>query len=130
MISVRQQHRIAITNDVRGTLAVGGVEKLLPEPLWRIDAEVIHLLEYRLAILAVVFVRRIAAPVSSGVERFPDHDSLRNGVVHENVVHLARVIATAPRIPPDIGGGNVRRRTAAHGRGGDKNRLERARGDD
>ena len=76
MIAVRQQHRIAVANDVRDALAVRGVEQLLAESLRRGDAEVVHLFEHRLAVAAVVLVRRIAAPVPGRIEGLPDHDPL------------------------------------------------------
>ena len=103
MIAVGQQHRVAVADDVRDALTVRGIEQLLAEALCRIDPEVVHLLEHRLAILAVVFVRRIAAPVSGRVERLADHDPLGRCVGDEDVVHLARVVAATARVDADVG---------------------------
>src|SRR6188768_2200665 len=104
MISIGQEHRVSIADNVRDTLAVGGVEKLLPEALRRINSEVIHLFEDWFTVLAVVLVRWKAAPVSCRVERFSDHDSLSDRVVDEDVVDLARIVAPAACIDADVGG--------------------------
>ena len=73
MIAVGQQHHVAIAHRVRHRFAVGGVEHLLAESLRRVDAEVVDLFERRLAVAAVVLVRRKAAPVAGRIERLADH---------------------------------------------------------
>src|ERR671934_157785 len=77
MIAVRQQHGVAVAHDVGDAFTVRRVLHLMAEALRRIDAVVVNLLEYRLAVLSVVLVRRIAAPVAGWIERLAGHHSRR-----------------------------------------------------
>src|SRR5688572_15282392 len=80
---------------MRDALAIVGIEELLAEPLRRIDPVVIDLLERRLAVAAVMFVRRIAAPVAGRIDGLADHQPADVRVVDENIVDLPRVDAAA-----------------------------------
>ena len=76
VVAVGQQHRIAVLDRVGRGLAVGRVQHLLAEALRRRDAVVVDLFEHRLAVAAVVLVRRVAAPVARRIERLADHQPL------------------------------------------------------
>src|SRR5205807_1365160 len=54
VIPGREQHRIAIAHHVRDRFAAGRIQHLHAEPVRRIDAEVVDLLELRLAAVTVV----------------------------------------------------------------------------
>ena len=84
----------------------------MPEALRRIDAEVVDLLERRLAVAAVVLVRRKAAPVPRRRERLADHQPLDVRIGDEDVVHLARVGRAAALVDADV----VRTRDRRRGR--------------
>ena len=102
VIAVRQQHRIAVENNVRDHFAVSRVQHLMAEALRRVDAVVVDLFENRLAVAPVVFVGREAAPVPGRVERLADHQPPDVRIGHEEIVDFARIQIAAALLRIDI----------------------------
>jgi hypothetical protein len=99
---------------------------LVAEPLWWIYAVVIDLFQPRFPILAVVLVRRIAAPVARWIKCLTHQQPLRKRVVHENVVHFAETVSLAPLLYADLVGGHQDRCADRLRRSGDDDCLERS----
>src|SRR5205823_2222896 len=73
MIAVRQEDGITVPDLVRDGFPFIRVYRLVTETLRWIDAIVIDLFQFGLAITPVMFVRREAAPVPRRIERFSNH---------------------------------------------------------
>src|SRR5262249_33623038 len=91
VVAIRQQNRIAVADTMDQRLACRRVQLLVSEAVRRLDAKVVHLLESRLTVGAVVLMRWITAPMTWRVERLAEHQALDNLIVDQDVVHFARV---------------------------------------
>src|SRR6185295_13892048 len=102
MVAVWQHDHVAVTNLVRDVFTGRRVEHLMSKALRRLDAIVVDLLELRLAVQAVVLVRREAAPVAGWIERLADHQAAGVRVTHKEIVDLSTVVAPATLVHLNI----------------------------
>ena len=102
VITIRQQHDIAVADRMHGAFPAARIQHLLAESLRRVDAIVVDLLERRLAVTAIVLVRRKAAPVAWRIEGLANHQAARVRIVDEDIVHFARVDAAAAGVDPHL----------------------------
>src|SRR5262249_1133154 len=85
MIAVGNDYGVSVQHLMRDRLAVVRINHLMAEPLNRVDAIVIHLFDFRLAVAAVMLMRRIAAPVARGINGFTHDQPAHIRVAYEDV---------------------------------------------
>src|ERR1700722_1782285 len=107
MIPAAHQNHVAVPSLQRAFGGVGcGVEMLERKSLWLADAVVVNLVEidFHWRIMHVVFVGRIARPVSSGSVDLDDHQLVGGKSRRHDVHDLARRVSPPPKPPTDSEG--------------------------
>src|ERR1700722_19910374 len=106
MIPAAHQNHVAVPSLQRAFGGVGcGVEMLERKSLWLADAVVVNLVEidFHWRIMHVVFVGRIARPVSSGSVDLDDHQLVGGKSRRHDVHDLARRVSAPTQTADDVG---------------------------
>ena len=124
MVTVRNEHRIPVLHQVCDRLSIGGIDRLVTEPLHGIHAVVIDLFQSRLPVHSVMLMRWIAAPVPWRVECFAYQQTFHRSVIDKDVMNLTVVVLSSPLLDADLIGAHQDGQATRLRRGGDDDSLE------